>query len=109
MSLVVFMVTRTGVYAFLVCHLWTKYNVTALFFQALVTKLLTFEIVDRTNVICILARRKQSKYEFVYKDSFASEGFEFRRLEIVMAVRKAQHMVKDIQQLSSLRYESSTT
>ena len=95
-----------------------KYNVTAFFFQLLATKLLTFEIVDRTNVMCILARSKQDKYEFVYEVPFAWEGFEFRRptcgsvpvsfMEVVTAVRKAQRMVEDIQQLDSLLYKSIT-
>ena len=54
-----------------------KYNVTAFCFQLLATKLLTFEIVDRTNVMCISARSKHDKYEFVYYDPFAWEGFGF--------------------------------
>ena len=70
------------------------------------TKLLTFEIVDRTNVMCVLVMSKQDKYEFVYEDLFAWEGLEFCRptrgavsvsfMEIVMVVRNAQHMVEHI-------------
>ena len=70
MSLADFMVTMTGVFMSLVC-ICEKYNVTAFFFQLLATELLTFEIVDRTNVMCIVARTKHDKYEFVYTDPFA--------------------------------------
>ena len=68
--------------------------------------MLTFEIIDRTNVMCVLARSKQDKYEFVHENPFAWEGFEFRRstcgavlillMEIVMSVRNAQRMVENI-------------
>ena len=83
-----------------------KYNVTAFIFQLLATKLLTFEIIDRTNVMCVLARSKQDMYDFLYEDPLAWEGFEFRRptrgampvslMEIVIAVRNAQRMVENI-------------
>ena len=83
-----------------------KYNVTAFFFQLLATTLLKFEIVDKTNVMCIVARSKQGKYEFIYEDPFAWEVFEFCRptrgavhvsfMEVVTAVQKAQRMVEDI-------------
>ena len=83
-----------------------KYNVTAFIFQLLATKLLTFEIINRTNVICVLARSKQDMYDFLYEDPLAWEGFEFCRptrgavpvslMEIVIAVRNAQRMVENI-------------
>ena len=75
-------------------------------FQLLATKLLTSEIVDRKNVMCILARSKQVKYEFVYEDLFSWEGFKFHQptrgavhassMEVVTAVKKAQRIVEDI-------------
>ena len=83
-----------------------QFSVTAFFLQLLATELLTFEIIDRTNVMCVLARSKQDKYEFVYEDPFSWERFEFRRptrgatlvslIEIVMVVRNVQRMVEDI-------------
>ena len=54
----------------------------------------------------LLGRSKQDKYEFVYEDPLAWEGFKFHRptrgaipvsfMEILMAVRNAQRIVEDI-------------
>ena len=54
----------------------SKYNVVTFFFQLIATKILSFEWVGTTKLVCVISRVEASTV-FNYKNITFWEGFEF--------------------------------